>query len=70
MEVRPRLVQPSYPEPPTEIAAPGRRRSKISFFAREHVVGLLGDDHQIAARPQVVHGRRDDDARVAEQGLL
>ena len=52
------------------MAAPTRLRSKMPSFLREQVVGLLGDDHQIAARPQVVDRRRDDDGRVAQQRLL
>jgi hypothetical protein len=43
---------------------------EVSLFPREEVVGLLRDDHEVAAGPQVVDRRRDDDARVAEERLL
>ena len=49
---------------------PGALALEDALFAGEHVVGLLGDDHQVAAGPQVVDRRRDDDAGVAEKCLL
>jgi len=40
-----------------------------ALFARDRWL-VFRDDHQIATDPQVIDRRRDDDAGVAEQGLL